>query len=140
MLELKAIRAEPEREDRHATPQALFVVPTRSGDGFRASIRGHQLDLADPDSPAGLAPTPDDLLLVSVASEIAWSARRFLRSWGLDAHVNVSARECPASRCPDVIVSVADGPVEIVERLATALEDGLPARLRGLVSLGVSLG
>jgi hypothetical protein len=54
------------------TPDAaLFVIPTRRGDGFRASVRGRMLDLADPDAGHRLAPTPDDLFLLSIASALA---------------------------------------------------------------------
>jgi hypothetical protein len=64
-----------------AATHALFVVPNRRGDGFQASVRGHILDLIDPSSYA-LAPTADDLLVVSFASALAWSARSFLRTHG----------------------------------------------------------
>jgi hypothetical protein len=69
----------------------LFVIQRGRGDGFRATIRGHILDLADPSSRHALAPTPDDLFIVSIASEFAWSARRFLRAYGLPDAVSVSA-------------------------------------------------
>jgi putative redox protein len=81
--------------DSHAVPtssHALFVVPHGREDGFRASIRGHILDLADPNSGHGLAPTPEDLFIASIASELAWSARRFLRARGLPDFVSVSAK------------------------------------------------
>src|SRR5262249_28173752 len=38
-----------------------------------------------------LAPTPDDLLIASIASELAWTARRFLLAYGLPEDVSVSA-------------------------------------------------
>jgi len=63
-----------------ASNNALFVVPSGRGDGFRATKRGHVLELADPDSGHALAPTPDDLLIVSIAANFAWSAQRFLRA------------------------------------------------------------
>ena len=52
-----------------ASSHALFVSPHRRRNGFWASIRGHVLDLADPSSAHGLAPTPDDLFIVSIAAE-----------------------------------------------------------------------
>jgi uncharacterized OsmC-like protein len=83
---------------RHAVPvrgldssRTLFVLPDPRSGGFRASIRGHQLVLADPDSRHELAPTPDDLLSTSIASSLAWRARRFLRTRGLDDYVTVTA-------------------------------------------------
>src|SRR5687768_924755 len=74
-----------------ATSHALFIIPTRWGGGFTASIHGHLLELADP-ADHRLAPSPDDLLIASVASDLAWSARRFLRAQGLPDGVSVSAR------------------------------------------------
>jgi hypothetical protein len=42
-----------------ATSHALFIIPTRWGGGFTASIHGHLLELADP-ADHRLAPSPDD--------------------------------------------------------------------------------
>ncbi len=70
---------------------ALLVIPGGRGDGFQANIRGHMLDLADPSSGHALAPTPDDLFIVSIASEFAWSAQTLLRAYGLPDDVSVSA-------------------------------------------------
>jgi uncharacterized OsmC-like protein len=69
----------------------LFVFPHQRRDGFWANIRGHALDLADPNSGHMLAPTPEDLLVASIASKLAWSARSFLRAHGLPDEVSVSA-------------------------------------------------
>ena len=75
------------REDL-STNHSLFIVPTRR-DGFMASIRGRAIELEDPtDDP--FAPTPDELLILSIASDSAWHARRFLRDNGLAADVNVT--------------------------------------------------
>jgi hypothetical protein len=58
--------------DAHAaaatSSNGLFVIPCGRGDGLQASIRGHILDLADPNSGHALAPTPDDLFVASIAS------------------------------------------------------------------------
>jgi hypothetical protein len=70
--------------------EELFVTRTR-GDGYQASIRGHLLNLADPGCGHALAPTPNDLLVVSRASELAWFTRTFLRSRGLPDTVGVTA-------------------------------------------------
>jgi hypothetical protein len=72
--------------DSHA-----FVIPRERGTGFQASIRGQVFDLGDPSSGHALAPTPDELRIVSIASELAWSTRRFLRAHGLPDDVSVSA-------------------------------------------------
>lgn len=74
-----------------AESRALFVSPHERRDGFWASIRGHVLDLADPSSGHALAPTPDDLFVVSIAAELAWTARRILRAQGLPDDVSVFA-------------------------------------------------
>jgi uncharacterized OsmC-like protein len=89
-LRSEQINASCESEAR-PTSHALFIIPTRWGDGFNASIHGHMLELADPTDPR-LAPSPDDLLIASIASDLAWSARTFLRARGLPDGVSVSAR------------------------------------------------
>jgi hypothetical protein len=76
--------------DAAPTSHALFIFATRRGDGFQASIHGHMLELADP-TDHRLAPSPDDVLIASMASDLAWSARRFLRASGLPDDVSVSA-------------------------------------------------
>jgi uncharacterized OsmC-like protein len=122
--------------DSHAGPtsrQALFVIPRKREDGFRASIRGHVLDLADPGSGHALAPTPDDLFIVSIASELAWSARRFLRARGLPDDVSVSAtwwtHEDPPSLADISLTVTASRRAEAVgAALAAAFADSLAAR------------
>ena len=74
-----------------ASSHALFVSPHGRRDGYWASTCGHVLDLADPSSGHGLAPTQDDLFIVSIAAELAWTARTILRAHGLPDDVNVSA-------------------------------------------------
>ena len=62
--------------DAHAgltSSRALFVLRHERRDGFWANIRGHVLDLADPNPGHVLAPEPDDLFIVSIASELAWT-------------------------------------------------------------------
>lgn len=112
---------------------ALFVIPSGRGDGFRASIRGHLLELADPSSAHGIAPTPDDLLVASIASDCAWFARRFLRARGLPDYVSVSAewraREHPRSLASvAVTVTVHKAARPLSGALVTALEDRFAAR------------
>jgi uncharacterized OsmC-like protein len=113
---------DPARPAPSASRQALFVTPSGRGDGFRASIRGHLLELADPSSGDALAPTPGDLFIVSIAADFAWSARRFLRAQGLPDDLSVSARwrtlENPSS-LGDIHVTVT------VPRAAGAMSDPL---------------
>ena len=108
---------------------ALFVTPQRGG-GLRASIRGHLLELAEPSPVHRLAPTPDDLFIASIASDLAWAARHFLRAHGLPADVSVSAEwrrhESPPS-LTDVSMTVTVS--ENTEPLSGALEDALAARV-----------
>ena len=118
-------------QDADTAPgRSLFVVPNKRGDGFRASVRGHMFELADPESAHGLVPTPEDLLAVAIASDIAWFARRFLRTHGLDDHVSVSARartdESPAGPGRfEVTVEVSRQAVVHGPTLATMLEHRL---------------
>ena len=100
----------PEGAPPHAG-HALFVTPTRRGDGFHASIRGNVLELPDPEG--GLGPTPEELFVVSVASDLAWSARAFLRDRELAGDVSVSA----SWRTPEH----AAGPVAISLTVAVSL-------------------
>jgi putative redox protein len=109
---------------------ALFVIPTRGGDGLRASIRGHLLELADPSSGHGLAPTPDDLFIASIASDLAWSACRFLRDHGLRNDVSVSAHSRTLQGSQSVTeVSMTVTVSTIVEPMSSALHDALAERV-----------
>lgn len=129
-----------DQETAPASGHALFVIPTKRGDGFRASIRGHTLELADPDSGHGLAPTPKDLLIAALASDIAWFARRLLRDHGLDDYVSVSARAQSSESVSGlggvaVTVEVSGHAAAMGATLAAALErrvaaqSSLPPRL-----------
>ena len=113
-----------------ASYDGLFVIPSGRGGGLQASIRGHLLELADPRSGHGLAPTPDDLFIASIASDVAWSARRFLRDHGLPEDVSVSAHsrklENPRS-LSDIGMTVTVS--ETVEAMSNALEDALAERV-----------
>jgi uncharacterized OsmC-like protein len=112
--------------------RALFVIPRGRGDGLRASIRGHILDLADASSGHALAPTPDDLFVVSIASECARSARRFLRASGLPDHVSVAAtwrtsEELPSLADIDLTVTVSRRAEAVSSTLADAFAHSLAA-------------
>jgi hypothetical protein len=123
---------------RHARPMnraranAVFVVPTGRQAGFRAHVRGHLLELADPYSAYALAPTPDDLLIVSVASDLAWFARRFLRGRALADHVSVVAGWTSENLIGpsdiSVTVSVSTTARVVGEALLAALEKRIAAR------------
>jgi uncharacterized OsmC-like protein len=118
--------AAPRPIDSGCPEHALFVSPRGRGDGFRASIRGHVLELADPSSGHALAPTPNDLLVVSIASELAWSARSFLRAEGLPDDVSISARW----RTPDDLSGPADIDLTVtISRRADAVSAALAAVL-----------
>jgi uncharacterized OsmC-like protein len=122
--------------DPHAVPtssHALLVNPHERRDGFWANIRGHTLDLADPSSGHALAPTPDDLFIVSIASELAWSARSFLRARGLPDDVSVSATwrtyEDPAGLADiNLTVTISKLAEAASAALGAALENCLAAR------------
>ena len=122
--------------DAALTSPSLFVIPTRRGDGFQAYIRGHLLELADPGSGHRLSPTPDDLLIVSIASDLARSARRFLRGHGLADDVNVSAAWQTLENPPrladiSVTVAVSETAETMSDALMAALEERVAARSLG---------
>jgi hypothetical protein len=131
--ELVLDKAGNAKSDSASSPRcALFVIPTRRGDGFRASIRGSMLDLADPGLGPRLAPTPDELLILSIASELAWSARRFLRIHALVGEISVSAEwQTHADqrvRGITVSVTVSNSSKATAAALSVALEDNLASR------------
>jgi len=112
---------------------ALFVIPRGRGDGFQASIRGHILELADPSSAHALAPTPDDLFVASIASELAWSARRLLRASGLPDDVSVYAQwrtpeDLPSPADINLTLTVASDAEAVTTGVAAVFENGLAAR------------
>lgn len=113
--------------------RALVVNPHERRDGFWASIRGHVLDLADPDSGHALAPTPDDLFIVSIAAEFAWTARRILRAGGLPDDVSVSAQwraqtDPPSLADINLTVTVSGHAEAAGAALAAAFEKSIAAR------------
>ena len=120
-----AVSPQPSRAvpEPNAAPSrdALFVIPEHGG-GLRASIRGHLLELAEPSAVHRLAPTPDDLFIASIASDLAWSARHFLHARGLPDDVSVSAEWRGVEHPP----SVADVSMTVtVSETAKALSDEL---------------
>jgi hypothetical protein len=107
----------------------LFVVPSPGG-GLRASIRGQLLELAEPDPVHRLAPTPDDLFIASIASDLAWSARRVLLAHGLPGDVSVSSEWRSAASPPGPAdVSMTVTVPEVAEGVRDVLEDALAARV-----------
>jgi hypothetical protein len=129
-------RQSAENGDSPAGPtssRGLFVIPCGWGAGLQASIRGHLLDLADPNSGHDLAPTPDDLLIASIASDLAWSARRFLGAHGLADYVSVSAQWLTHENLPrladvDLTVTVSKRAEALSGTLAAAFANSLAAR------------
>jgi uncharacterized OsmC-like protein len=127
------VRAERDVHALAASSNALLVSPHVRRDGFWASIRGHVLDLADPNSGHTLAPTPDDLFIVSIASELAWTARRILRADGLPDDVSVSANwrtnaDLPICADIDLTVKVPRRAKAASAALAAAVQNSLAAR------------
>jgi uncharacterized OsmC-like protein len=112
--------------------RALFVSPHERRDGFWAAIRGHVLDLADPDTAHGLAPTPDDLFIASIASELAWTGRRILRGGGLPDDVSVAASwrtnaDPPTLADINLTVTVSRRAKAVDATLAAAIDKSLAA-------------
>jgi hypothetical protein len=126
-----------------STKHTLFVVPRGQDEGFRASVRGRILDLGDPSSYA-LAPTTDDLLIVSFAAALAWSARSFLRAHRLPEYVSVSAEWRPHEDPPNLAdikltVEVSKRAEELSDALIAVLEDTIAARAHAEPVVHVSL-
>ena len=122
--------------------QTLFIVPRGEGDGFRASVRGHVLDLIDPSSYA-LAPTTDDLFTVSIAAAMAWTARSFLHDHGLPEYVSVCAerRTGPDPASPwdiSMTITVSERAESEGAAIAAACEKTLAARLAAVPAIRVS--
>jgi uncharacterized OsmC-like protein len=116
-----------------ASHGAILVLPHERTNGFWANIRGHVLDLADPDTGYGLAPNPDDLFVVSIASELAWTARRILRGSRLPDDVNVAAiwraTADPATLADiDLTITVSGRAKAASAVLAAAVDNSLAAR------------
>jgi uncharacterized OsmC-like protein len=116
-----------------ATTHELFVARNARRDSFCAAIRGHFLELADPDAGHTLAPTPDDLLIASIASDFAWSAQRFLRDRRLPDDVSVSGTwrthdDSPGLADIDLAVTVSNDAEAANKELATALKKCFAAR------------
>ena len=91
------------------------------------------LDLANPSSGHALARTPDDLFIVSIASELAWSAQRFLRAYGLPDDVTVSAtwrtqEDLPSLAGISLTVTVSRRAEAVGAALGAAFENSLAAR------------
>jgi putative redox protein len=122
--------------DSHAFPapaNGLCVVPNGRREGFHASIRSHELELADPDSVHALVPTPADLFISSIASDFAWSAQRFLRSRRLPDEVSVSAawrmhKDSPRLSDVDMTVTVSNSAEAVSATLVAALKNSFAAR------------
>jgi hypothetical protein len=114
----------------HASSHALFVNRHERRDGFWANIRGHVIDLADPTSGQALAPTPDDLFIASVASDLAWYSQSLLRGYGLPDDVSVSAKwQTPRGSAEITLtVTLSRRAAAVSAALAAALENRLAAR------------
>ena len=112
---------------------SLSVVPRGRGGGFRATIRGNILELADPTHGDAFAPTPDDLYVAAIAAGFAWSARGILRASGLPEEVSVSTSWRTHEHPPGVVdlnvtVVVSRRAAVVKEALAAALDENVAAR------------
>jgi uncharacterized OsmC-like protein len=88
------------------------------------------LELAEPSLVHGLAPTPDDLFIASIASDLAWSARHFLHAHGLPDDVCVSAEWRRLENPPSLAdVSLTVTVPETADAMSDALEDALAERV-----------
>jgi hypothetical protein len=120
----------------------LFVLPRGESKGFQASVRGFILDLHDPSSYA-LAPTTDDLFIVSIAAALAWAARGFLRARRLPDYVSVAAdwrsQEDPPSPA-EINLTVTVSPRAEAESAALSafFESSLAARFLARPALHIS--
>ncbi len=104
---------------------ALLVIPHARRPGFWANIRGHVLDLGDPASGHAFAPTPDDLFTASIASDVAWFSREFLRTNGMPEEVGVAAK---LGSEIELTVTVPSRAEPVSDALASALQTRLAAR------------
>ena len=119
----------------------LFVIPDGQRDGFHATIRGNELELGDPASGHSLAPRPDDLLIMSIASACAWSAKRFLRARRLPDDVSVYAAwrtaEDSTLASVDVRVTVPNAAESVSATLAAALENSAARSLNAPLRVSI---
>jgi uncharacterized OsmC-like protein len=70
------------------TPEHTVHVEHQGGDRFGIAVRGHTLTVDQPVDAGGedTAPTPTELLVASLASCVAFYARRYLARHGLPTH------------------------------------------------------
>ena len=120
--------------DQRVAEATLVVLPRPQGEGLQAWIRGRSVELADPARGHAFTPTPDDLLVAAIASNLAWSARAFLARRARRDDVTVSARwstQGPSLGDVDVYVQVTVASLNEVERdaLQEQLEAAVPAHL-----------
>ena len=104
------------------------VVDWEEDDRFTIMVRGHRIVVDQPRDLGGgdVGPTPTDLLLASLASCVAFYARRYLRRHQLDATgLTVSSRHTMATH-PNRV-----GDVDLIIELPTELS---PSRRAGLLA------
>jgi uncharacterized OsmC-like protein len=92
-----------EVSDPHAPPNHVISVAYREGDLFEINVRHHRLEVDQPIEAGGsdVAPTPTELFVVSLASCVAYYARRFiarhdLQTEGLSVDAIFTMAEHPA--------------------------------------------
>lgn len=71
--------------DGTQAPRGVVRVDHEDGDRFRIGVRGHVIEVDQPvhDGGSDVAPTPTELFVASLASCVAFYARRFLTRHGL---------------------------------------------------------
>jgi hypothetical protein len=124
--------------------QSLYVVQRGMGTGFVATIRGHVLELASPYSGHSLAPTPDDLFVAAIASELAWSTRALLQAHGLPEDVSIVANwrsldDLPGPADIAVTATVERDAETAYTDIADLFARGLATRLRTRPRIHVSM-
>ncbi len=107
--------------------ERVVQVGHKEGDLFEVSIRGHLLHVDQPTEDGGgdFAPTPTELFVASLASCVAFYARRYLArhdlpTGGLSVTATYAMAERPA-RVGGIKVEVAVPPGVPVERQAALL-------------------
>lgn len=116
------------------TPQHTVHVEHQEGDRFGIAVRGHTLTVDQPADAGGedTAPTPTELLVASLASCVAFYARRYLARHGLptnglgvDASFEMGAHPARVSavdvrlHLPDGVPESRRGPLLAVARHCT---------------------
>lgn len=109
--------------------EAPLEVVHRGGDRFAVTVRGHDVEVDQPAAAGGedTAPTPTELFIASLATCVAFYARRYLRRHGLPEE----------GLAADVSYALGDRPARVTDiRIALRIPEGVPAERRpGLLAV-----